>query len=103
MTWANNRYVGDWISDVCSTDLVELAGKMLLVRAPTKWASTETSPLRKWLPLRLTVALRSEERRVGKECRAGEWASPQTLTLTVRFKPLMVFGLAMARVAPLRM
>src|SRR5438094_975639 len=59
----HTRSYGDWSSDVCSSDLVGLAGfrKRLLVEL------ADTRPAGK---LKLNEEGRSEERRVGKECRS---------------------------------
>src|SRR5437764_12205514 len=55
----HTRYIGDWSSDVCSSDLRAARGLL---------------PAHRRLALRLQrdlhLRLRSEERRVGKECRS---------------------------------
>src|SRR5437879_12925222 len=62
----HTRYIGDWSSDVCSSDLDSL---------PSRSTLTRRSPerVRNFFSGRLTCCLslrqRSEERRVGKECR----------------------------------
>src|SRR5207248_8743071 len=87
----HTRSYGDWSSDVCSSDLVErlliAALKTLprsdgigtvvpMVETPTAGPLTGV-PGTLGLVSGVTVLLRSEERRVGKECRAGwgrwEW------------------------------
>src|SRR5256885_4842889 len=58
----HTRLQGDWSSDVCSSDL---AHRRLFVRG------REVPPLqRSLLAIRLAEGDRSEERRVGKECRS---------------------------------
>src|SRR5437762_8585911 len=63
----HTRYIGDWSSDVCSSDLsgaasgVVIGGSVPLVSGRT-------------LRLAATITPRSEERRVGKECRSW-WSS----------------------------
>src|SRR5688572_32539598 len=70
----HTRFDCDWSSDVCSSDLVEA-----FEAAPDRdWAyaaklfSDDSSGTRRILHLRVDRAtlLRSEERRVGKECRS---------------------------------
>src|SRR5207248_8489247 len=90
----HTRSYGDWSSDVCSSDLVQ-CGEMLRFQhgsveafvtdrpydlifsnAALHWVADHESIFR-----RLTgfvsrdgqLAVRSEERRVGKECRPGGW------------------------------
>ena len=63
----HTRYIGDWSSDVCSSDLLEVheAGGMRVD------ANCEPILFRAHLgDLGDAVAIRSEERRVGKECRS---------------------------------
>src|SRR5436189_6371062 len=53
----HTRYIGDWSSDVCSSDLiVEEAASAGLGKAEQRHGASAT--------------MRSEERRVGKECRS---------------------------------
>src|SRR5437879_13465322 len=59
----HTRYIGDWSSDVCSSDLSEAVGGAIAVLAGGAPAGGGSSP-----PAGLTV--RSEERRVGKEGRS---------------------------------
>src|SRR5690348_17514652 len=81
----HTRWTGDWSSDVCSSDLsfaIMLAG---LVMAEKDLTSTVVIGLitfsllvvagvsRKHIAQLLGAAIRSEERRVGKECRS-RWA-----------------------------
>src|SRR5207248_8833520 len=80
----HTRSYGDWSSDVCSSDLCFCSpasmsgdrGQSLPARlfpdggvAEGKISSGPGEPKRKPLPIR-RAARRSEERRVGKECRA---------------------------------
>src|SRR5439155_16031723 len=74
----HTRWPRDWSSDVCSSDLqthhnalpfvMGLMGALNILAAV--WPSSEAllRPVRIWLPLE-----RSEERRVGKECRTRWW------------------------------
>src|SRR5206468_8188504 len=54
----------DWSSDVCSSDL---AARSCLAPAPRRRGSV---PSRRSRPPSPTTSTRSEERRVGKECRS---------------------------------
>src|SRR5437764_2966067 len=69
----HTRYIGDWSSDVCSSDLyasAHIAGAWFAIRARLAQAFAN-------IPLRGTLVLtRSEERRVGKECRS-RWCAYQ--------------------------
>src|SRR5437762_4349660 len=61
----HTRYIGDWSSDVCSSDLAEVAERLREYghedfTAYVAWACEQGLE-------------RSEERRVGKECRS-RWA-----------------------------
>src|SRR5205807_5893116 len=82
----HTRLQGDWSSDVCSSDLMQKGAAPVLValgaaepidQAVSRWrrslggdeaARTAAGRLRRlvWLP----IEKRSEERRVGKECRS---------------------------------
>src|SRR5437763_17083722 len=55
----HTRYIGDWSSDVCSSDLIDTFNMNWTVVHPID----RESPL-----LHFTREDRSEERRVGKEC-----------------------------------
>src|SRR5207248_7889498 len=83
----HTRSYGDWSSDVCSSDLTmfRIARKFLaaiLAAAGITGALAADYPAHpiKWVvpypPAGTTDVLRSEERRVGKECR-GQWAPQQ--------------------------
>src|SRR5437762_12415957 len=75
----HTRYIGDWSSDVCSSDLLTVpviddwadasaGSRTIRARTPHSrfiLASTHLLTLRK-----ICGSLRSEERRVGKECRS---------------------------------
>src|SRR5437879_8257424 len=61
----HTRYIGDWSSDVCSSDLLPQTGH------GRRHASQEERPGHAGnAAARTAIARRSEERRVGKECRA---------------------------------
>src|SRR5438105_9496803 len=84
----HTRSTRDWSSDVCSSDLVDswVAARLRSLPAsarpaPVRAAAESLPCLRKWSwsscggCASVSVhAQRSEERRVGKECRAGGWA-----------------------------
>ena len=57
----------DWSSDVCSSDLLPFPGKLSL---KGKIQKMETEKARQSLEKTRRKVLRSEERRVGKECRS---------------------------------
>src|SRR5690606_40109377 len=74
----HTRFSRDWSSDVCSSDLGDLIGVQFYVmekvpghvvrdQLPDGWA--ETPEERRAMAFALADTLRSEERRVGKECR----------------------------------
>src|SRR5690348_17673211 len=83
----HTRWTGDWSSDVCSSDLLDGADPrrpMVVLRAPRPgdygWVIQRNAALYAeqygWEPpYEALVARRSEERRVGKECRCGWTAS----------------------------
>src|SRR5437764_14979335 len=61
----HTRYIGDWSSDVCSSDLTYKKRNTVLVqRAALRFLYVSTLK-QKWFDDE-----RSEERRVGKECRS---------------------------------
>src|SRR5690348_17968554 len=80
----HTRWTGDWSSDVCSSDLlaVKVSGfrKKIIPVCSCHLVSTSASDDDARVPLKpratenvvdiLKIACRSEERRVGKECRA---------------------------------
>src|SRR5437764_11311848 len=76
----HTRYIGDWSSDVCSSDLT---GGFQIVTAGTSHSKAQRAagtsrdaapPLTlAGQPLLVLTHDRSEERRVGKECRS-RWA-----------------------------
>src|SRR3712207_7475838 len=79
----HTRYWRDWSSDVCSSDLVPVpmipaiydAGAFHAPRAPLSFGGVGRlllllARVGAALPPRRGVCLRSEERRVGKECRS---------------------------------
>src|SRR5437764_2931587 len=72
----HTRYIGDWSSDVCSSDLGVLA-PVKIILPPNCLLNSEARGLRlearaDELPAVVggNVETRSEERRVGKECRS---------------------------------
>src|SRR5436189_5709923 len=86
-------YIGDWSSDVCSSDLVALGegprdqhvraaerqAKRVLRREIHVGLVQDHHPLQ-GAAERIELAGRSEERRVGKECRARWSADHETKT-----------------------
>src|SRR5690625_6449296 len=82
----HTRWPRDWSSDVCSSDLhgwlgvagviafgLAFAASLVLLFLPVYCTVTTTS---KGVTTQDTVTLRSEERRVGKECRTRWEATP---------------------------
>src|SRR5690348_18507202 len=79
----HTRWTGDWRSDVCSSDLsaVQLAKQLTRIGRTGPYAG---DPIAIRTVIREAAAImytllprtRSEERRVGKECRSGRWAMP---------------------------
>src|SRR5947207_15988569 len=68
----HTRSLCDWSSDVCSSDLVTTALETVLIgRHPHlalwQWETAEDERLAR------EALARSEERRVGKECRSRRW------------------------------
>src|SRR3546814_7228353 len=59
--------ISDWSSDVCSSDLLEQGQPMIHARLPPPVADRRIERIARRLPAE-QVAIRSEERRVGKEC-----------------------------------
>src|SRR5207248_8334392 len=71
----HTRSYGDWSSDVCSSDLKPwTAHHRFLVPDATKWSMHRVVLLGR--DLACSDHLRSEERRVGKECRSRWWPDP---------------------------
>src|SRR5438093_9101090 len=64
----HTRLVSDWSSDVCSSDLRAAAGSSVPITPRQLEAIIRLSEA--GARLRLSEAVRSEERRVGKECRS---------------------------------
>src|SRR5437763_17196159 len=62
----HTRYIGDWSSDVCSSDLHDLSPLRGMPLAKLECSATRVTDF----------SPRSEERRVGKECRS-RWAPYQ--------------------------
>src|SRR5438876_4511543 len=72
----HTRWTGDWSSDVCSSDLVDLGLAHPARSRGTVRGSQAGRGLYRYRPV--DARTRSEERRVGKECRA-RWV-PYLLT-----------------------
>src|SRR5207253_8435595 len=72
----HTRWPRDWSSDVCSSDLsADIKASYDRLRAPPAGVSSPRAPTLASIatietPDPLTVVFRSEERRVGKECRS---------------------------------
>src|SRR3712207_8145872 len=72
----HTRYWRDWSSDVCSSDLATTADLIAAIEAHHLLPARPMQELRDALvarfpdPADLAAELRSEERRVGKECRS---------------------------------
>src|SRR5437762_9438758 len=64
----HTRYIGDWSSDVCSSDLQPALAALTTEEGRERWLEDEPSR-----EIHVELA-RSEERRVGKECRGRGWA-----------------------------
>src|SRR5439155_13837504 len=78
----HTRWPRDWSSDVCSSDLgprsrprAEADAFWKLRGGPLPAPGSEPAPGRKGRRDRRLPGLRSEERRVGKECRCRWWTS----------------------------
>src|SRR5437879_12366850 len=69
----HTRYIGDWSSDVCSSDLFAPDGRTSSKRLPSP--GLESSWM---LPPSAPASSRSEERRVGKECTTRPWPAHDT-------------------------
>src|SRR5436189_5378557 len=73
----HTRYIGDWSSDVCSSDLAAVREFGLKYRYASSRAGARTmAPMtRSSTPIAdMPRVSRSEERRVGKECRS-RWSA----------------------------
>src|SRR5438876_10518390 len=80
----HTRWTGDWSSDVCSSDLFEIRSELAPVRIPpTEFpvspmdeafavhdGTRDQIPSEEPRPVGVDALPRSEERRVGKECRS---------------------------------
>src|SRR5437762_12290321 len=80
----HTRYIGDWSSDVCSSDLSSSGVRIARVRSSVRGRRGLARPcvasvVRQWrestyrAATPALVSTRSEERRVGKECRSERW------------------------------
>src|SRR5690554_7852693 len=73
----------DWSSDVCSSDLLRRLliafqhGLRQLGIDGHTYLFTLVVVVNNWLDVQVQARARSEERRVGKECRSGRWRCPQ--------------------------
>src|SRR5690606_39708436 len=65
----HTRFSRDWSSDVCSSDLRSLVMKPDSTVSTATFSSVSAKRASSALPS--SLARRSEERRVGKECRSG--------------------------------
>src|ERR1039457_2126047 len=65
----HTRLQGDWSSDVCSSDLIL---NLLIIRKIFAKEKPDQETLNAWHddPENWVIGVRSEERRVGKECRS---------------------------------
>src|SRR5688500_20230974 len=63
----HTRLQGDWSSDVCSSDLMQNDNEAIVLLSARALSSTASAT-------KAARRSRSEERRVGKECRCGWWA-----------------------------
>src|SRR5437764_14588221 len=68
----HTRYIGDWSSDVCSSDLMAILYVLLPLPVGLAWfrAYFEKEAYAETIRVAAEVWGRSEERRVGKECRS---------------------------------
>src|SRR5436189_3500985 len=68
----HTRYIGDWSSDVCSSDLMDLVPRITRAQSMDVLSSQATVAGYHAVLLAATALprFRSEERRVGKECRS---------------------------------
>src|SRR5438093_6068278 len=69
----HTRLVSDWSSDVCSSDLIKLADRLHNLRT-IEYLGKQKQVQKAREALEVYAPLRSEERRVGKECRS-RWST----------------------------
>src|SRR5438093_8745120 len=69
----HTRLVSDWSSDVCSSDLLRNYARLLRQEALATVAMNTVVWVAVIVAVTVLISLRSEERRVGKECRS-RWA-----------------------------
>src|SRR5437764_15342891 len=76
----HTRYIGDWSSDVCSSDLMINGNRGMEALMPCSFPAVSGGMKGTWSTRRekrekieSEIVGRSEERRVGKECRARRW------------------------------
>src|SRR5207237_6263301 len=67
----HTRFKCDWSSDVCSSDLSPYPAASAIIAA---LLTNEAPIIVETIEAFLRIEYRSEERRVGKECRCGWWA-----------------------------
>src|SRR5207253_6689151 len=67
----HTRWPRDWSSDVCSSDLSPSSSAWCW---STRFRLRTSSEMNSPVPMKPTELNRSEERRVGKECRSRWWA-----------------------------
>src|SRR5437762_12886023 len=79
----HTRYIGDWSSDVCSSDLIRICKRvrLSLVMLSRLHMRMQRESLRHSSVQVLGNYLRSEERRVGKECRLRLTPSAERYTM----------------------
>src|SRR5690606_41162541 len=76
----HTRFSRDWSSDVCSSDLGISADNRQCERPPGSGRLRLVPAQRKPVEPALRLRRRSEERRVGKECRSRRWADTDKKT-----------------------
>src|SRR5690606_40522634 len=70
----HTRFSRDWSSDVCSSDLDAPSGHVRFLQSPVLASLSGLAPCLPCACVRYPHIPRSEERRVGKECRS-RWSS----------------------------
>src|SRR5437763_16919925 len=69
----HTRYIGDWSSDVCSSDLSRVPGRAKISHGEGSRRTRQAAGGRRGAGVDAGGRRRSEERRVGKECRWRGW------------------------------
>src|SRR5437899_6433506 len=67
----HTRCLSDWSSDVCSSDLKTSPPRARSHRGGLVFLTSNMTSIISNRPTAIVLLLRSEERRVGKECRSG--------------------------------